>query len=123
PADPRALRPSPTRRSSDLTERDLADGIGAARRLRDAGAKLALGSDSHALIDMLEEARAVELDERLATGERGSHAAHELLAAATSEGYRCLGWPEGGRIEVGAPADLVTVGLGDARLAGAAPAY
>ena len=49
------------------TERDLADGIGPARRLREAGARLALGSDSHAVIDLFEEARAVELDERLAT--------------------------------------------------------
>ena len=30
--------------------------------------------DSHAVIDLFEEARAVELDERLATGERGHHA-------------------------------------------------
>ena len=49
------------------TERDLADGIGPARALADAGARLALGSDSHAVIDLLEEARAVELDERLAS--------------------------------------------------------
>ena len=48
------------------TERDLADGIGPARAMIDAGARLALGSDSHALIDLFEEARAVELDERLA---------------------------------------------------------
>ena len=61
------------------TERDLADGIGAMRRLVDAGATLALGSDSHALIDLFEEARAVELDERLASGERGRHGAAELL--------------------------------------------
>ena len=48
------------------TERDLGDGIGPARRLRDAGARLALGSDSQAVIDLFEEARAIELDERLA---------------------------------------------------------
>ena len=45
----------------------------AMRRLVDAGASLSLGSDSHAVIDMFEEARAVELDERLASGERGHH--------------------------------------------------
>ena len=49
------------------TERDLADGIGPARSLVDAGSSLSLGTDSHAVIDMFEEARAVELDERLAT--------------------------------------------------------
>jgi formiminoglutamate deiminase len=100
------------------TERDLADGIAEAARLRDAGARLALGSDSQAVIDLFEEARAVELDERLATGERGRHSAAELLRAATADGYGCLGWPEGGRIEAGALADLTTVALDSVRLAG-----
>ncbi|HEX6651257.1 MAG TPA: formimidoylglutamate deiminase [Thermoleophilaceae bacterium] len=100
------------------TERDLADGIGRMRPLVDAGVRLAFGSDSHAVIDPFEEARAVELDERLASGERGHHGADELLRAATAEGHASLGWPEAGRIEVGAPADLVTVGLDGVRLAG-----
>jgi formiminoglutamate deiminase len=103
------------------TERDLADGIGPARRLREAGARLSLGSDSHAVIDIFEEARAVELDERLATGVRGNHPPVDLLRAATENGYRSLGWPEGGRIEAGALADLVTVGLDSVRLAGTDP--
>ena len=76
------------------TERDLADGIGPARRLADAGAALATGSDSHAVIDPFEEARAIELDERLATGVRGAHRAPDLLRAATAGGYAALGWPE-----------------------------
>ena len=100
------------------TERDLADGIGPARRLREAGASLALGSDSHAVIDPLEEARAVELDERLASGLRGIHRAPDLLRAATAGGYRSLGWPEAGRIEEGALADLATIALDGVRLAG-----
>ena len=95
------------------TERDLADGIGP------AGPLLALGSDSHAVIDPFEEARAVELDTRLATEIRGRFSAPDLLRAATN--HACLGWPEAGRIEPGAPADLVTVGLDSVRLAGAAP--
>jgi formiminoglutamate deiminase len=100
------------------TERDLADGIGPARRLRESGAYLALGSDSNAVIDQLEEARAVELDERLATGVRGQHRAPDLMRAATDGGYRSLGWPEGGRIEEGALADLTVIGLDGVRLAG-----
>jgi cytosine/adenosine deaminase-related metal-dependent hydrolase len=104
------------------TERDLADGIGPARRLRDAGARLAVGSDSQAVIDLFEEARAIELDERLANGVRGNHPAHELLRAATADGHSALGWPEAGRIEAGALADLVTVSLDGARMAGTAPA-
>ena len=101
------------------TERDLADGIGRARAIADAGARLALGSDSHAVIDHFEEMRAVELDQRLATNERGLHRATELLRAATEDGHASLGWPDAGRIEPGAIADLVTVGLDGVRLAGA----
>jgi formiminoglutamate deiminase len=100
------------------TERDLADGIGRMRPLIDAGASLSLGSDSHAVIDMFEEARAVELDERLASGERGHHGTAALLRAGTADGHACLGWPDAGRIEPGARADLVTVGLDGVGLAG-----
>jgi formiminoglutamate deiminase len=101
------------------TERDLADGIGPAGRLRDAGARLALGTDSNALIEPFEEARAVELDERLAGGVRGVHAAPALLGAATRCGYESLGWPGGGVIAPGAPADLVAVRTDGVHLAGA----
>jgi len=98
------------------TERDLADGIGPARAL---ASPLCLGSDSHAVIDMFEEARAVELDERLRTERRGHFSAAELLRAATN--HAAIGWPEAGAIEPGAPADLVTVSLDSVRLAGAGP--
>jgi len=98
------------------TERDLADGIGPARAL---ASPLCLGSDSHAVIDMFEEARAVELDERLRTERRGHFSAAELLRAASN--HAAIGWPEAGRIEPGAPADLVTVSLDSVRLAGAEP--
>ena len=105
------------------TERDLADGIGPARAMRDAGARLTLGSDSHAVIDLLEEARAVELDERLASGVRGSHDAPSLLRAATTQGHGSLGWPDAGRIEPGAFADLTTITLDSVRTAGAGPQH
>ncbi len=103
------------------TERDLGDGIGPARALRDAGAQLALGSDSHAVIDPFEEARGVELDERLASHERGRNSPGALLTAATRGGYECLGWPEGGRLAPGALADFTTVALDGVRLAGSDP--
>ncbi len=105
------------------TERDLGDGIGPARRLRDGGARLTLGSDSQAVIDLCEEARAVELDERLASRARGLHRPADLLHAATANGYASLGWPEGGRLEPGALADLVTVSLDGVRLAGTPPEH
>jgi formiminoglutamate deiminase len=103
------------------TERDLADGIGTARPLADAGSPLCLGSDSHAVIDLFEEARAVELDERLRTERRGHFPAATLLDAATVAGHRSLGWTDAGRIEVGARADLVTVRLDSVRTAGVTP--
>ena len=84
------------------------------------GARLALGSDSHAVIDLLEEARAVELDERLATLVRGRHDAAALLRMATEHGHLALGWPDAGRIEAGALADLTTVTLDSVRTAGTA---
>jgi formiminoglutamate deiminase len=103
------------------TERDLADGVGPARALADAGSPLCLGSDSHAVIDLFEEARAVELDERLATGRRGHHRPPDLLAAATAAGMDALGW-DAGRLAPGRLADLVSIGLDSVRLAGTRPA-
>jgi cytosine/adenosine deaminase-related metal-dependent hydrolase len=89
--------------------------------LREAGAKLCVGSDSQAFIDLFEEARAIELDERLATGVRGNHTPAQLLEAATAGGYESLGWPGGGRIAPGAPADLVNVSLDTVALTGTRP--
>lgn len=100
------------------TERDLGDGIGPSRRLHDAGARLTLGSDSHAVIDPFEEMRALELDERLATQQRGHWTATELLTAATTDGHASLGWDDAGAIAVGQRADLVVLDPASARTAG-----
>jgi cytosine/adenosine deaminase-related metal-dependent hydrolase len=100
------------------TERDLGDGIGPSCRLRDAGARLTLGSDSHAVIDLFEEMRALELDERLATQQRGHWSAAELLACATTTGHASLGWDDAGAIAVGQRADLVVVDPLSVRTAG-----
>ena len=104
------------------TERDLADGIGPARALADAGAALALGSDQHAIVDPFEEMRGLESHERLTSGQRGRFTPDELLRAATATGYRSLGWgSEGGLLQVGALADFVTVSLRSPRTAGSRP--
>jgi formiminoglutamate deiminase len=100
------------------TERDLADGVGPARLLREAGAPMSLGSDSHAVVDLFEEARGVELDERLHTLSRGHHTASSLLRAATADGHASLGRHGGGRLVTGAPADFVTIRLDSVRTAG-----
>ncbi|WP_329444760.1 formimidoylglutamate deiminase [Streptomyces sp. NBC_01426] len=103
------------------TERDLADGIGPATRLQHAGSPLSLGSDSHAVIDLLEEARAMELNERLRSRTRGHWTAHALLSAATEDGHAALGLPDAGRLEIGALADFTTIALDSVRTAGPLP--
>ena len=100
------------------TERDLGDGIGPSRSLHDAGTTLTLGSDSNAVIDLFEEMRAVELDERLATQRRGHWSTEELVDAATADGHASLGFTDAGTISVGARADLVTLATNTPRTAG-----
>jgi formiminoglutamate deiminase len=96
------------------TEADLADGIGPARELADAGCPISLGSDQHAVVDLLVEARALEHGERLRTGRRGRFTPAELGVALTSAGHASLGWPE-------PRLDLVAVRLDSERTAGCAP--
>jgi cytosine/adenosine deaminase-related metal-dependent hydrolase len=103
------------------TERDLGDGVGPATALRAAGSPLTLGSDSHAVVDLFEEMRAVELDERLVSQRRGHWRAAELLRAGTADGHSSLGFGDAGRIEPGARADLVTLDLTTPRTAGCGP--
>lgn len=103
---------------SPTTERDLGDGVGPSTSLRDAGVGLTLGSDSQAVVDIFEEMRAVELDERLMSRTRGHWTADALLDAATTTGHASLGFGDAGRIAVGARADLVTVDLASPRTAG-----
>ncbi|MFE7778039.1 formimidoylglutamate deiminase [Streptomyces sp. NPDC057445] len=103
------------------TERDLADGIGPAVALGRAGSPLSLGSDSHAVIDVLEEARAMELNERLRSRTRGHWTAAALLRAATADGHAALGWDAAGSLEADALADFTTVALDSVRTAGPLP--
>ena len=99
------------------TERALADGVGPAAALADAGSPLCVGSDSHAVIDLFEEARAIDLDERLITGRRGRHAPDALLRAPTVAGMAALGW-DSGEVAPGRLADFVALDLTSTRLAG-----
>lgn len=91
------------------TERDLGDRVGPIRKLAAAGSPLCLGSDSNVVVDMLEEARGMELDERRATGRRVLHQPADLFRAATTGGMRALGW-DAGELAPGKLADFVTIG-------------
>ena len=100
------------------TERDLGDGVGPASELHEAGVALCVGSDSQADIDVLAEVKAVESDQRNSNQARGVFRSEALLAMATSNGYKSLGWAEGGTLAVGSLADFVTIGLTSVRLVG-----
>ncbi|MFD1713134.1 formimidoylglutamate deiminase [Amnibacterium flavum] len=102
------------------TERDLGDGIGPARALHDAGVRLTLGSDQNAVVDPFEEIRGLEMNERLASGERGRFAPRDLLEAAGANGYASLGW-DVAAIAPGALCDLVAVDDTSTRTAGSDP--
>ena len=103
------------------TERDLADGIGPAPELAAAGARITLGSDQNASVDLLEEARALELDARLASLRRGRFSPDALVEALTRAGHASLGWPDAGQLAPGQRADLVSLRLDTVRTAGALP--
>ncbi|MBF4562530.1 formimidoylglutamate deiminase [Microbacterium sp. VKM Ac-2870] len=102
------------------TEADLGDGVGPARRLADAGARIALGTDQHAVVDPLLEARALEHGERLASGRRGRFSPAELVAALTRGGAEAVG-RRVGALAVGRPCDLLVVDEASARTAGSDP--
>jgi formiminoglutamate deiminase len=90
------------------TERELGDRVGPLHALAEAGCPLSVGSDSNAVIDMIEESRALELDQRRATGKRVLHQPEALLRAATSGGMRALGW-DAGELKPGMLADFITI--------------
>jgi formimidoylglutamate deiminase len=112
------------------TEANLGDGIADLPGILAAGGRLSLGTDSNARISMLEEARWLELVQRLARERRGvlrdphregGRVATTLLDAATVNGARALGIlpaGEGGAVRPGAWADLVAFDLGHPELAG-----
>jgi formimidoylglutamate deiminase len=110
------------------TERNLGDGVVPAETLFALGVNVSLGTDSHAQIDLLEDARELEYHLRLQKLERAvlapredddlSSLARRLFECATLGGARSLNSP-GGRLEVGRAADFFTVDLNDPSIAGA----
>jgi formimidoylglutamate deiminase len=106
------------------TERNLGDGILRADRVIAAGIRIALGSDSQAQIDPLEDARQLDYHLRLEQQERaildqiaGRPLAARLFECATIHGARTLAVP-GGELKPGSYADFFTVDLNDVSVAG-----
>jgi formimidoylglutamate deiminase len=109
------------------TERNLGDGILAADKVMQAGIGIALGSDSQAQIDPLEDARQLDYHLRLAHQERAlldqiaeQPLASRLLNCATMNGAKSLGI-EAGTLTGGAYADFFTVDLDHPSIAGNSP--
>ena len=125
------------------TERNLGDGVVPADEYFKHDVAICLGTDSHAQIDLLEDARELEYHLRLQKLERavldrgssptvregasvGASASPEpsslaalLFECATINGARSIGLP-GGTLEPGKASDFFTVRLDDPAIAGAA---
>jgi formiminoglutamate deiminase len=103
------------------TERDLGDGIGPFHAAHTAGVSLCAGTDSHAVIDGFEEARAMEMDSRSSAEQRGRFTPAVLARTMTAGGMDALGW-EAGSLAPGRLADFVNIRLDGIRTAGVDPA-
>ena len=110
------------------TERNLGDGIVPTDALFANGVRVALGTDSHTQIDLLEDARELEYHLRLQKLERNVLApdndeapaalAARLFDCATIAGAHSIG-ASGGELIAGRNADFFTVDLNDPSIAGA----
>jgi formimidoylglutamate deiminase len=110
--------------SCPTTERNLGDGIIAADQVMRAGIPVALGSDSQAQIDPLEDARQLDYHLRLKYEERAildqiasKRIASQLFDCGTVNGSRALGL-SAGDLTPGSFADFFTVDLNDVSIAG-----
>jgi formimidoylglutamate deiminase len=110
--------------SCPTTERNLGDGIIIADQVMREGIGIALGSDSQAQIDPLEDARELEYHLRLDREQRaildqigGKTLASRLFDCATVNGARSLG-VHSGDLSAGSLADFFTVDLDDLSIAG-----
>jgi formimidoylglutamate deiminase len=113
------------------TERNLGDGIIRADLLFQENVRVSLGTDSHAQIDLLEDARELEYHLRLQKLERAvlsqeedheeglSALAARLLDCATKYGAQSIN-ALSGTLEPNRPVDFFTVALDDPSIAGAA---
>jgi formimidoylglutamate deiminase len=110
--------------SCPTTERNLGDGVIQAHHAMAAGIRFALGSDSQAQIDPLEDARELDYHLRLEQQERAileprtsKTLASRLFDCATVHGASALSLPCGD-VTPGSRADFFTIDLNDVSIAG-----
>ena len=113
--------------SCPTTERNLGDGIVPVDAFVKAGVRHALGTDSQAQIDPLEDARELDYHLRLTQQQRavldqidGQPIAARLFDCATIHGAQALGL-QTGSLHSGEYADMISVDLNDLSIAGSAP--
>jgi formimidoylglutamate deiminase len=113
--------------SCPTTERNLGDGIVQVDALMKLGVRHALGSDSQAQIDSLEDARQLDYHLRLAQQQRAvldqiydCPIAERLFDCATVHGAQALA-VESGSLRPGEYGDMVTIDLEDISVAGHTP--
>ncbi len=106
-----------------ITEASLGDGIFPATAWRDAGGRIAIGTDCNVAIGVAEELRQLEYAQRLATKRRnvmasglGASTGETLFAAAADGGAFVLDAPAAA-IRAGSPADIVALDTDAACLA------
>jgi formimidoylglutamate deiminase len=106
------------------TERNLGDGVLAAREVMELGIPVCVGSDSQAQIEPLEDARELEYHLRLQQQQRslldgidGQELSARLFRCATVNGAKALDC-EAGEFVPGKLADFFTVDLHDVSIAG-----
>jgi formimidoylglutamate deiminase len=113
------------------TERNLGDGVVPADEYLKHKVPICLGTDSHAQIDLFEDARELEYHLRLqkleravldrgsqVSGLRSQDLAAQLFDCATINGARSIG-ATSGTLVPGKPADFFTIDLNDPSIAGA----
>lgn len=91
----------------------LASGIAPVQRMRDAGVRVALGTDGPASnndLDLFDEVRDAAMVGKLADGDATAVPAEAAVETATAAGADALGF-DAGRIEAGRLADLAVVDL------------
>jgi formimidoylglutamate deiminase len=108
------------------TERNLGDGIGPVDRLLKAGVGVCYGTDSNIQINLFEDARQLEYHLRLKHLERAvlapDHAHESLSRRLLAESNKCAAQSinaPGGSLEVGRPADFISLDLNDPSIRGA----
>jgi formimidoylglutamate deiminase len=113
--------------SCPTTERNLGDGIALVDALMKLGVRHALGSDSQAQIDPLEDARELDYHLRLAQQQRAvldqiddRPIASRLFDCATVHGAHALGIASGS-LQLDEYGDMVSIDLADISVAGHAP--